>query len=78
MAGQSANFGAGSDFTVFALDVHGLQLLILNLTESELLQIQDGLAELPAGGSVVGIVVGIILIFVLLDLLGATDVFSAI
>lgn len=51
---------------------------INNMTESELLQIQNQLAQLPAGGSVVGIVVGVILIFVLLDLLGATDVFPRI
>ena len=49
-----------------------------NLTESELVQIQNQLELLPAGGSAVGIVVGIILIFVLLDLLGATNVFPAI
>ena len=51
---------------------------INSMTESELLQIQNQLAQLPAGGSVVGIVVGVILIFVLLDLLGATDVFPRI
>lgn len=51
---------------------------INHMTESELLQIQNQLAQLPAGGNVVGIVVGVILIFVLLDLLGATDVFPRI
>ncbi|MDP1931237.1 MAG: PA2779 family protein [Gammaproteobacteria bacterium] len=51
---------------------------INSLTESELLQIQNQMAQLPAGGNVVGIVVGVILIFVLLDLLGATDVFPRI
>ncbi|MDO8271887.1 MAG: PA2779 family protein [Gammaproteobacteria bacterium] len=51
---------------------------INNLTESELLQIQNQMAQLPAGGSAVGIVLGIILIFVLLDVLGATDVFPRI
>lgn len=49
-----------------------------NLTASELQQIQSQLGDLPAGGSAIGVVLGIILIFVLLDLLGATDVFPAI
>jgi hypothetical protein len=49
-----------------------------NLSSSELAQIQGQIAELPAGGGVLGVVVGIILIFVLLDLLGATDVFPRI
>lgn len=49
-----------------------------NLTTSELLQLENRLAELPAGGSIGGAILGIILIFVLLDLLGATDVFPRI
>ena len=52
---------------------------INNLTESELLQIQNQLAALPAGGNgVLGVVLALILIFVLLDVLGATDVFPRI
>jgi len=50
-----------------------------NLTSSELLQIQNKLADLPAGADgVLGAVLTIILIFVLLDVLGATDVFPRI
>jgi len=55
-----------------------VDMRIDNLTASELLQIQSRMAELPAGGNVVGIVLGVILIFVLLDVLGATDVFPRI
>ena len=52
---------------------------INNLTESELLQIQDKLAQLPAGGSgVLEAVLIVILIFIMLDLLGATDVFPRV
>ena len=52
---------------------------INNLTESELLQIQDRLAQLPAGGSgVLEAVLIVILIFIMLDLLGATDVFPIV
>jgi hypothetical protein len=48
-----------------------------NLTEAELLRIQHQLAQLPAGGDggVLGAILVVILIFVLLDVLGATDVF---
>jgi hypothetical protein len=50
-----------------------------SLTSSELLQIQNQLAVLPAGAEgVLGIVLTLIVIFVLLDLLGATDVFPNI
>ncbi|MES2623894.1 MAG: PA2779 family protein [Pseudomonadota bacterium] len=52
---------------------------INNLTESELLQIQDRLAMLPAGGDgVLGAVVLIFVILILLDVLGATDIFPGI
>ena len=50
-----------------------------NLTKSELLQIQNQLGVLPAGADgVLGVVLTLILIFVLLDVLGATDVFPRI
>lgn len=49
------------------------------LTAAELEQMQARLAQLPAGAdSGVGLVLGIIFIFIVLDLLGATDVFPRI
>jgi hypothetical protein len=51
-----------------------------NLTASELTQLQQQLADLPAGagGGALGVILAIILILVLLDVLGATDVFPRI
>lgn len=69
---QSAMLGYG----VSAADVN---TRINNMSESELLQIQNQMAALPAGGNgAVGVVLAVILILVLLDLLGATDVFPNI
>jgi hypothetical protein len=50
---------------------------INNLTEAELLRIQHQLDKMPAGGDggVLGAILIVILIFVLLDVLGATDIF---
>jgi propanediol dehydratase small subunit len=49
------------------------------LTAEELQQMHARLAELPAGAdSGVGLVLGIIFIFIILDLLGATDIFPRI
>lgn len=62
----------------YGVSASDIDTRINNLTESELLQIQNQMAQLPAGGSAVGVVLGIILIFVLLDVLGATDVFPRI
>lgn len=63
----------------YGVSADDVDVRINNLTESELLQIQNQLAQLPAGGNgAVGVVLAIILIFVLLDLLGATDIFPRI
>ncbi|MEH6785233.1 MAG: PA2779 family protein [Alcanivorax jadensis] len=48
------------------------------LTDKELQQLAQKADELPAGQGVVGVILAIILILVLLDLLGATDVFPVI
>ena len=63
----------------YGVSVADVDARINNLTESELLQIQDRLAQLPAGGDgVLGAVVLILLILVLLDVLGTTDIFPGI
>lgn len=50
-----------------------------NLSAGELQQMHQQLADLPAGAdSGIGIVLGLIFIFIVLDLLGATDVFPRI
>lgn len=66
-----------------ALQKHGvnpadIETRLGNLTGAELTQIHAQFADLPAGGDGLGIVFGVILIFVLLDLLGATDIFPRI
>ena len=48
------------------------------LSHQELQQLAQKSEELPAGQGVLGIVLAIILILVILDLLGATDVFPVI
>ncbi len=55
-----------------------LDARINQLTPAELLQIQQQMDALPAGSGAVSLILSVILIFVLLDLLGATDVFPRI
>jgi len=55
-----------------------LDARIHQLTPAELLQIQQQMDALPAGSGAVSLVLSVILIFFLLDLLGATDVFPRI
>jgi predicted phage tail protein len=62
------------DYGVDAADVDNR---INNMTEAELLRIQHQLEQMPAGGDggILGAILIVILIFVLLDVLGTTDVF---
>lgn len=45
------------------------------MTDEEIRQLNARLAEMPAGGDVVGIVLLLFIVFVITDMLGATDIF---
>ncbi len=63
----------------YGVSTDAVDARIDNLTAGELQQMHQRLAELPAGAdSVLGIILGVIFIFIVLDLLGATDVFPRI
>jgi hypothetical protein len=63
----------------YGVDSDAADARVDNLSSAELQQIHQQLAQLPAGAdSGLGIVFGIIFIFIVLDLLGATDVFPRI
>ncbi|MCH2556763.1 MAG: PA2779 family protein [Alcanivorax sp.] len=48
------------------------------LSNQELQKLATKADQMPAGGSVLGVILAVILILVLLDLLGATNIFPAI
>ena len=48
------------------------------MTAAELAEMNAQLDELPAGGSILGVVVLIFLVFVVTDVIGATDIFPFI
>ncbi len=49
-----------------------------SLTQEELTQLAEQIDTLPAGKGAIGLVIGLIVIFMLLDIAGVTDVFPAI
>ncbi len=51
---------------------------INQMTQEEIAQINQQINELPAGGDVLGIIVLIFIIFVITDVIGATDIFPFI
>lgn len=48
------------------------------LSDAEIQQLHGKIADLPAGQSFIGAVLGIIVIFMLLDMAGVTDIFPSI
>ncbi len=54
------------------------QQRIAALDDEQIQALQAGIDELPAGGSVVGILVAVLLVLVILDIVGVTNIFSFI
>lgn len=55
-----------------------LENRINQMTAEEVAQLNQQIDELPAGGDVVGIIVLIFIVFVITDVIGATDIFPFI
>lgn len=60
------------------VDITDAQQRIDGMTGSELASAYDQLELLPAGEGAVGFVLGVLLIFILLDLAGVTNIFPGI
>lgn len=48
---------------------------ISRMTNQEIAQLNRQLADLPAGGDVLGLIVLIFIVFIITDVIGATDIF---
>ena len=48
------------------------------MTQEEIAQLNQQIEELPAGGSVLGVLLIIFIVFVITDVIGATDIFPFI
>jgi hypothetical protein len=62
----------------YGVEPEQIQERLSRLTDAEVQKLAKRTENLPAGQDVLGFVLGVILILVLLDLLGATDVFPAV
>jgi len=55
-----------------------LESRVNQMTQQEITQLNQQINELPAGGDVLGIIVLIFIIFIITDVIGATDIFPFI
>jgi hypothetical protein len=60
------------------VDVDDAKMRVSQMTDSEVQQLNARLGELPAGGDVLGVVLLVFLVFVITDVIGATDIFPFI
>jgi len=51
---------------------------VASMTDEEISQLNARIADMPAGGDALGVVLFIFVVFVITDLLGATDIFPFI
>jgi len=51
---------------------------IANMTDAEIMQLNERLKDMPAGEGVGGVILVVFIVFVITDVLGATDIFSFI
>jgi len=60
------------------VDPEYAKLRIAALSDEQISEIKESIDELPTGGSVVGILVAVLLVLVILDIIGVTNIFSFI
>jgi hypothetical protein len=60
------------------VDLEDAKQRVAQMTDSEIQQLNAQLGELPAGGDVLGIALVVFLVFVITDVIGATDIFPFI
>ena len=61
----------------YGVDASDVEQRVAQLSDAEVLQIHDRLDEMPAGG-VLGAIIAVLVIFMLLDMAGVTDIFPRI
>lgn len=61
--------------SALGVDVQHAKVRVAALTDAEVARINQRLAELPAGGSALGIVLFIFIVLIITDALGVTDIF---
>lgn len=57
------------------VDAQDAKQRVASLTDAEVGKLNQRLAELPAGGDVLGVILLIFIVFVITDAIGATDIF---
>jgi len=63
-------------FASMGVSAEDIELRVAALTDDEVKQLNQQMADLPAGGDILGLAVFIFVVFIITDALGATDIFT--
>lgn len=64
--------------SAMGVDPDAAQERVARMTDAEVAQLKDRIGELPAGQDALGVVLVIFIVFVITDVIGATDIFPFI
>lgn len=64
-----------SQFVEMGVSPEQVQQRVAALTDAEVAQLNHQMEQVPAGGDVLGVLVLVFLVFIITDVLGATDIF---
>jgi len=64
--------------TQMGVDANAASDRITNMTDAEIMQLNERLKDIPAGEGVGGVILVVFIVFVITDVLGATDIFTFI
>lgn len=64
-----------SQLQAMGVDAEAAKQRVAAMTDDEIQQLNARLGEMPAGGDALGIILLIFIIFIITDMLGATDIF---
>ncbi len=67
--------GVQSQLQTMGVDAEAAKQRVAAMTDEEVRELNAQLAEMPAGGDALGIIVLLFVVFVITDMLGATDIF---
>ncbi len=69
---------ARSQLQSMGVDAEAAKQRVAAMTDAEISELNARLADMPAGGDAVGVIILLFIIFVITDMLGATDIFPFI
>lgn len=67
--------GVQQQLEAYGVDAEAAKQRVAAMTDEEVRQLNARLDEMPAGGDVLGIALLVFIIFIITDMLGATDIF---